>query len=187
MGVSRWEVPESLLPRPQAVPVPAADALYRVLLPFKGDAFSLVVTRTGDSGSGTQLPAVFRSKGSSLVFKDQYLELGTAVPSDASLYGLGQRTNPDGGINLPRDGSKVVLWNYDIPSATRDVNLYGSHPFYMQVNKGGVVIGGLLDLYIFMGPHPEAVIQQYQEVVGRPAMPPYWSLGFHSCRFVNSH
>jgi hypothetical protein len=40
-------------------------------------------------------------------------------------------------------------------------------------------IGGLIDLYLFLGPTPEAVIRQYHEVVGATAMQPYWALGAH--------
>ena len=60
-------------------------------------------------------------------------------------------------------------------------------------------IGGLLDLYLFLGPEPEQVqystalysteqystkqvVQQYTEAVGRYYIPPYWALGFHLCR-----
>ena len=39
------------------------------------------------------------------------------------------------------------------------------------------MIGGLVDLYFFMGPTPNAVIEQLTYVVGRPMMAPYWSLG----------
>ncbi|KAK7929600.1 hypothetical protein WMY93_005995 [Mugilogobius chulae] len=44
-------------------------------------------------------------------------------------------------------------------------------------------IGGVLDFYVFLGPEPASVVQQYQEVVGRPAMPIYWALGYHLCRW----
>ena len=40
-------------------------------------------------------------------------------------------------------------------------------------------IGGVLDFYIFV----DDVIPQYAKLIGTSFMPPYWSLGFHQCRF----
>jgi alpha-glucosidase (family GH31 glycosyl hydrolase) len=69
------------------------------------------------------------------VFKDQFIELSTAVPADADLYGLGETTLRTG-LLLPRDGTVMTLWNRDLSPAEPNFNLYGSHPFYLQVNKG---------------------------------------------------
>lgn len=45
------------------------------------------------------------------------------------------------------------------------------------------VTGGVLDFYIVLGDSPEDAVQQYHNVIGLPAMPPLWSLGFHQCRW----
>jgi alpha-glucosidase (family GH31 glycosyl hydrolase) len=69
------------------------------------------------------------------VFKDQFIELTTAVPADADLYGLGETTLRTG-LLLPRDGHIITLWARDMAAAMTDWNLYSAHPFYLQVNKG---------------------------------------------------
>lgn len=50
---------------------------------------------------------------------------------------------------------------------------------YLEYNS----LGGVLDFYFVAGPSPVEVAQQYAGVVGLPAMQPYWSLGFHQCRY----
>ncbi|KAA0198026.1 hypothetical protein HAZT_HAZT009475 [Hyalella azteca] len=40
-------------------------------------------------------------------------------------------------------------------------------------------IGGVMDLFFLLGPAPNSVVQQYAQLVGLPAMPPYWALGHH--------
>jgi hypothetical protein len=76
------------------------------------------------------LPAFHR-----FLFKDQYIEFTTSIPEDSDLYGMGEVTLPTGFL-LPRNGRTLTLWARDFPCAFPDVNLYGSHPFYLQVNKG---------------------------------------------------
>lgn len=42
--------------------------------------------------------------------------------------------------------------------------------------------GGIIDLFVFVGPTPMNVVEQYTRTVGRPHLVPYWALGFHQCR-----
>lgn len=44
-------------------------------------------------------------------------------------------------------------------------------------------MGGIVDLYIMMGPDPNTVTQQYHKVVGMPVLTPQWALGWHQCRW----
>lgn len=44
-------------------------------------------------------------------------------------------------------------------------------------------IGGILDFFFFYPGQAEEVIKNYHSFIGRPYLPPIWSLGFHQCRW----
>jgi hypothetical protein len=52
------------------------------------------------------------------------------------LHPAGETINPSGSLALPRDGRTITLWNYDVAAFNAGVNLYGSHPFVLQVYEG---------------------------------------------------
>lgn len=199
---ARWEIPQFLIPREKAILESQAAEESALNFSYTEDpfAFSVVRTSTGE--------VLFDTRSSNLVFKDQYLEISTRLPDNAALYGLGESTRPEGFQLVP--DQMYTLWASDITASTLDVDLYGSHPFYMDVREGGfshgvlllnsngmditysantltyAVIGGVLDFYFFPGSEPLAVMQQYTELIGRPAPMPYWSLGKYKLLFERS-
>ena len=153
---------------------------------------------------------IFDTAGTALIFESQYLRLRTSLPNNPNLYGLGEHTDP---FRLNTTEYTRTLWSrdaYEIPPGT---NLYGNHPVYFEHrqtdgkthsvylhNSNGMdikinntkatgqyleynTIGGIIDLYFLAGPGPLEVAQQYSEVVGKPAMMPYWGLGVHQCKY----
>ncbi|KAM9389825.1 sucrase-isomaltase, intestinal-like [Phaethornis superciliosus] len=139
-----------------------------------------------------------------LFFSNQYLQISTTVPY-TSVYGFGEQEH----LSFKHSMDFITYGMFARDQApTPFANLYGVHPFYMCVeddsNAHGVLllnsnaqevtlspkpsitfrtIGGILDFYVFLGPTPENVVQQYTEAIGRPHMPAYWALGFHLSRW----
>ncbi|KAH9504147.1 hypothetical protein Btru_065110, partial [Bulinus truncatus] len=155
--------------------------------------------------TGTALFDIAVGPGS-LVLSDQFLQITTKLPS-TNVYGLGEHVHDHFRHHMNKTWTSFA--RDQPPSWDAMANLYGTHPFYtcvedIQGNTHGILllnsnaqeysftdlpsltfrtIGGILDFYMFLGPSPEEVIQQYTGVIGRPVMPPYWALGFQLCRY----
>ncbi|KAK9750335.1 hypothetical protein RND81_02G188600 [Saponaria officinalis] len=218
----RWEVPYDLLPREKPPPLKPKPASKTRKLPissskisgselifsYTADPFTFCVKRKSDGQTLFDTTSSKSDPFNSLVFKDQYLEISTKLPSDASLYGLGENSQPHGIKLYPNE--PYTLYTMDVSAINLNTDLYGSHPVYMDLrNVGGnpyahgvlllnsngmdvfyrgnsltyKVIGGVLDFYFFSGPSPLAVVDQYTALIGRPAPMPYWAFGFHQCRW----
>ncbi|CAI9096221.1 OLC1v1032309C1 [Oldenlandia corymbosa var. corymbosa] len=224
----RWEVPYDVIPRdkPAALKkpifksrknqnsvLPLASSQYEtgtneLIFSYKTDPFSFAVKRKSDGQTLFDSTSDDSDPYSNLVFKDQYLEISTKLPKDASLYGLGESTKPHGIKLYPN--APLTLFTTDVSAIYLNTDLYGSHPMYMDLrnvkgeafahsvlllNSNGMdilyrgdsltykVIGGVFDFYFFSGPSPLEVVDQYTSFIGRPAPMPYWALGFHQCRW----
>lgn len=57
-----------------------------------------------------------------------------SIEEGSVVYGLGESTRDS--LSVPVN-STTTLWNRDMASADFNTNLYGSHPFYIQVKGGG--------------------------------------------------
>ncbi|KAI8142903.1 alpha glucosidase [Fennellomyces sp. T-0311] len=147
---------------------------------------------------------IFDTTDYPLVFEDQYLELTTAVPDDANIYGVGETTAP-----FKRDNIQNVTTIFARDAGTPFYeNIYGSHPYYNEIRNGKAhgalllnahgmdvffaegritykVIGGVLEYYFFVPKDgkPNAVLEAYTDLVGKPFMPALWMLGWHHCRY----
>eukprot|EP01137_Pigoraptor_chileana_P037623 Opistho-2@34981 len=201
---ARWEVPGIVIS--QAPTARAADAEYDFQYTSYPFGFAIVRRSNGEALFNSTPTASQSFNG--LVFENQYIELSTQLNGSPNIYGLGERVHE---FRLDPNGKTYTLFNRDQATPYDDgkggKNLYGSHPFYMDVRNGGLshgvfllnsnamdvvlnptsltykVVGGVLDFYVFLGPTPEEVVKQYQEVIGTPVMIPYWALGFHQCRW----
>ena len=155
----------------------------------------------------TSEKAIFDTTNRALVFTDKYIEFGITVPTHV-LFGLGQHNAKfllqEGRwtmFNRDHPGSPEA-------KGQGKQHLYGTHPFlmvktednkfigvlfynsnpqqvYIEFSKSGKsvvtyrTIGGILDMYFFTADTADNIIMKYNELIGKPVLPPFWALVYH--------
>ncbi|XP_014441943.1 probable maltase-glucoamylase 2 [Tupaia chinensis] len=140
-----------------------------------------------------------------LLYAQQYLQLSFRLPS-TNVYGLGEHVHQQYLHNMT--WKTWPIFTRDATPTEDMINLYGAHTFFLcledtsgfsfgvfLMNSNAMevtlqpapaityrTIGGILDFYVFLGNTPEQVVQEYLELIGRPFLPSYWSLGFQLSR-----
>ncbi|XP_053464708.1 putative maltase-glucoamylase-like protein FLJ16351 [Nycticebus coucang] len=191
----RYEVPVPLNTPPSPVSSPE-HCLYNVNI--QNNPFGIQIQR---KSSGT---VIWDSQLPGFTFNDMFLSISTRLPSQF-IYGFGETEHMAFKRNM--SWNTWGMFARDEPPAYKK-NSYGVHPYYMALEEDGSAhgvfllnsnamdvtlqptpaltyrtIGGIWDFYMVLGPTPELVTQQYTKLIGRPAMIPYWALGFQLSRY----
>lgn len=140
-----------------------------------------------------------------LIFSEQFLQISWKTPGNY-LYGLSEHKAQ---FRKQMNWTTYTIFNRgEQPRERALMNLYGTHPFYLMTEDNGDAhgvfllnsnaqdvilqpapgltwrsVGGIFDFFVFLGPSPTDVVKQFSSLVGKPFLPPYWSLGFHLSRY----
>ena len=133
-----FQVPESIYPTGNESNLNDKKLLGYEFFNDKNSNFNFKIYRadTNETIWDTDLQNQFSS--SSIRMKSHYTQIGSKLPLNHSIFGLGYHA----GKLKVEPGSRLALFARDSPTVEGQ-NLYGSHPFYLQIqnNKAhGVVI-----------------------------------------------
>ncbi|MBG0820839.1 alpha-xylosidase [Planomonospora sp. ID91781] len=117
-----------------------------------------------------------------------------AAPADEAFTGFGESFTP-----LDKRGQRPVMWNFDAFGAESQ-RAYKNVPFYLSSRGYGVLVDSgapvefdmcqsthscvqivvpddLIDYYVIAGPTPPQILDRFDRLTCRPALPPKWAFG----------
>jgi alpha-glucosidase len=165
--------------------------------------FSFSDDRTGET--------VLTTKDGAFIMQNKYMQLDMKLPS-RKIFGLGERNTGfrlgEGTWTMWANGQETP-----VDDGSGGLQTYGVHPFMMvetktpgeyfgvyfrQSNAMSPVIqykeddtifsfittGGQMEMYFMFKGGPKQILQQYQNIVGKPTLTPLWSLGWHASSYA---
>ena len=153
---------------------------------------------------------IINSQESNFLFSEYFILFGYYLTSN-DIYGFGERYHNfklgDGLFtSWPNDTGGI---HRDLGNGGH--NLMGIHPlglhktsngkfigvYFNNINAQDIfiqskdnktllehrTIGGLIDYYFIYGDNPDEVLIKLHDIIGQPIMPPFWSFGFHLCKW----
>ncbi|CUG90124.1 glycoside hydrolase, putative [Bodo saltans] len=141
-----------------------------------------------------------------LVFNRQLVSFTTSFRGTTDkLYGYGEHDyhyflNTEDNVTLslwntdngtpwknPMYGVHPIVFHSD-PTNNRHFGVFWANSHAQNIHIEGdaityTAVGGIIDLYLIFDTTPMGVVQQYHALVGPSAVPPYWALGTHQCRW----
>ncbi|GIY54980.1 sucrase-isomaltase, intestinal [Caerostris extrusa] len=196
----RYEVPVQFpLLGKDTKKIDPSSMVYEVNLSNNTDLFSFQIKRKSDQ------TVLWDTSIGGLMMSDKFLQISSYLPSK-NIYGLGENVHTS--LRHDMEYKTWPMFARDRFPEAGPNNLYGVHPFYMCLEKSsnthGVLllnsnamevsllpapgitfrtIGGIIDLFFIVGKEPENTVKLYTSLIGKPMMPPYWSLGFQLSRY----
>ncbi|KIK64069.1 glycoside hydrolase family 31 protein [Collybiopsis luxurians FD-317 M1] len=146
----QFTIPDSVISRPSP-PTTSFTKSSDLVFNYESNPFSFWITRRSNPDAAplfdtrlsslpeTPIPPVIANDDSTaldgfpLVFEDQYLQLTSALPLDANIYGMGEAVASSGfRRNVASNGGSIqTLWARDAADPV-DENMYGNHPIYLE-------------------------------------------------------
>ncbi|XP_015233743.1 PREDICTED: sucrase-isomaltase, intestinal [Cyprinodon variegatus] len=190
----RFEVPHEHIATVKSNPTTPISETLKIT----NEPFGLTVSRNNR--------VLFDTTMAPLVFADQYIQLSAKLPSQY-IYGLGEHVHQR--YRHDMNWRTWPIFTRDAFPNGGTHNLYGQYPFFLcleddtgksfgvfLLNSNAMevtlqpapavtyrTIGGILDFYLVFGDTPEQVVYEFLELIGKPVIPAYWSLGFQLSRW----
>lgn len=174
---------------------------------YTDSPFSFKITRKQDGS------VLFDTHGTDIIFSNYYLQIGTQTSTDLvygfserftnhfrlqpgkwTIFprdrgqmmdtGVGKQTHGYYPVYLQKEAQHHFHMSYFRSSNALDVIAETIEPNRFQLTYK--VIGGIIDFRFFLGDSPKLVqglVERFQAYMGKSAVPPFWSLGFHQCRW----